>query len=205
MGGQNNAIPTRVEHNVNPRILEQFEHHLFLFREHDESFRDWNRTYVSTAPKIGTPLVLSRCETTVCWNLYPNAMPEKDPSHWLYRFTSDEWLRASAHELIHARRAFLQKAQREGVTHSRRAAGMAVNALLWHRLDETYGRSFMEHLATLMNDAKVPDPIRQAAGALVGMSLKAELVTLGKTGDPTRVEPAERILAWAKQLVAEYL
>ena len=156
-------------------------------------------------PKLAPPLVPSRSETTFCLNFYPNSMPEKDPSHWLYRFTSDEWLRASAHELIHARRAFLQKAQREGVAHSRRAAGMAVNALLWHRPDESYGRSFMEHLATLTKDAKVPEPIRQAADALVGMSMKAELVTLGKKGDPTRVEPAERILAWAKQLVAEYL
>lgn len=132
-------------------------------------------------------------------------MPEKDPSHWLYRFNSDEWLRAGAHELIHARRAFLRKSQREGVVHCRRAAGIAVNALLWHRPDERYGRSFMDHLVALSSDSQVPESIQQAASTLIGMPIKDELVTLGKQGDPQRAEPAERILQWAQQLVALFV
>jgi HEPN domain-containing protein len=132
-------------------------------------------------------------------------MPDKDPSHWLYRFTSDEWLRAGAHELIHAKRAFLRKSQREAVAHSRRAAGMAVNAILWHKPDEAYGRSFMDHLASLTQDAEVPEPIRQAAQSLIGMSMQQQLVTLGRQGDAKQAEPAERILQWAQQVVAGHL
>ncbi len=132
-------------------------------------------------------------------------MTEKDPNHWLYRFTSDEWLRAATNELTQSQQAFVGKSQREAVAHARRAAGMAVNALLWHRPDEAYGRSFMDHLVRLKSDESVPPPIQQAAQALVAMPLVAQLVQLGAKGDPRQAEPAERILTWAQQIVATYV
>ncbi len=128
-------------------------------------------------------------------------MPDKDPTHWLFRLTSEEWLRASAHELVHARRAFERKSQREAVVYCRRGAGMVVNALLWHREDERYGRTYMEHLAQLAKDELVPEAIRLSAALVLAMPLQGQLVQLGSKGDPQQAEPAERIWHWVKQRV----
>lgn len=132
-------------------------------------------------------------------------MPEKDPTHWLYRLTSDEWLRAGAYELFQSRRAFSQKSQREGVVYARRAAGMSVNALLWHQPNDSYGRSYMDHLVQLGKDSSVPELIRLSAEALIAMPIKDTLVTIGKQGDPSRAEPAANIYEWAKKQVAHQL
>ena len=127
-------------------------------------------------------------------------MHEKDPEHWLYRLTSDEWLRAAANELAHSRRAFSAKSQREAVTHARRAGGMACNAILWLRADDSYGRSYMDHLAQLAKDPAIPTTIQQDAQALLSMPMKLDLVQLGTRGDPTKADPAARILEWAHQI-----
>ncbi len=82
---------------------------------------------------------------------------------------------------------------------------MAVNALLWHRADDSYGRSYMDHLVQLGKDHEVPAPIRQFAEALIAMPIKDTLVTIGKQGDPSRAEPAAKIYEWAKSRVSHFL
>ena len=79
-------------------------------------------------------------------------MPGRDPSHWLHRFDPEEWLRAAANELARAEQALAQKQQRPGLAGARRAAGMAWNAVLVCAEDETYGRSYMDHLHALARD-----------------------------------------------------
>jgi hypothetical protein len=92
--------------------------------------------------------------------------PEKDPAHWLYRLSIEEWLAAADNELGLCADALGRRAFRPGVTHARRAAGMAWNAVLVARLDGRYGRSYMEHVAALAADQELPDPIRAAAAFL---------------------------------------
>ncbi|HVV49789.1 MAG TPA: hypothetical protein VHO06_09030, partial [Polyangia bacterium] len=90
-------------------------------------------------------------------------MPGPDPAHWLHRLTPEEWLAAAATELGHAEAALTRRAFRPGVTHARRAAGMAWNAVLIRHPDDRAGRSYMEHVVALAGDAGVPDEIRAAA------------------------------------------
>lgn len=129
-------------------------------------------------------------------------MPEKDPNHWLYRLTADEWLRAAENELRAAQQAFLGKQQRTAVTHARRAAGMALNALLVVSPDEKYGRSYMDHLQALSEDPAVASELRAAATRLLQMPLRQELVVLGPRGDVTQADAAARIVAYAASLIA---
>lgn len=94
-------------------------------------------------------------------------MPGPDPGHWLHRLTAAEWVAAAETELEHARVALERRATRPGITHARRAAGMAWNAVLVRTPDDRAGRSYMEHVAALANDAApVPDDVRAAARQL---------------------------------------
>ncbi|HXT97133.1 MAG TPA: hypothetical protein VN853_12595 [Polyangia bacterium] len=108
-------------------------------------------------------------------------MPGPDPAHWLHRLTAEEWLAAAATELEHAEAALARRSVRPGITHARRAAGMAWNAVLVTQPDERAGRSYMEHVVALAADPAVPDEIRAAAQRLRDTPPRPpELVTLGK-------------------------
>lgn len=128
-------------------------------------------------------------------------MPQRDPDHWLYRFSPDEWLRAADGELARARDALVRKQQRAGVTQARRAAGMAWNAVLAlappEALDEKYGRSYMDHLKALGTDETVPTPIREAATVLVKAPLQTDVVQLGP-GDTRLADAARAIVDHAR-------
>src|SRR3954447_10465897 len=106
-------------------------------------------------------------------------MPGSDPNHWLHRLSPEEWLQAAENELLRARKALAIKQQRMAVAGVRRAAGMAWNAVLSIAPDEAYGRSYMDHLKALQEDATVPPSIREAARQLVNAPLETKLVQLG--------------------------
>jgi hypothetical protein len=107
-------------------------------------------------------------------------MPGPDPTHWLHRLTADEWLAAAATELSHAEAALARRAARPGVTHARRAAGMAWNAVLVTHPDDRAGRSYMEHVVALAGNATVPPDIRAAAERLRDTpAVPPELIKLG--------------------------
>jgi HEPN domain-containing protein len=128
-------------------------------------------------------------------------MPGSDPDHWLHRFTPEEWLRAADNELTRATQALRGKQQRMGVAGARRAAGMAWNAVLAVSPDDQYGRSYVDHLRALAQDATVPAPVRSAAEALVHAPLTSEIVQLGP-GDTTLAEAARTILHHARDRVS---
>ena len=128
-------------------------------------------------------------------------MPGKDPDHWLHRLSADEWLRAADNELKRARVALQMKQHRMGVAGARRAAGMAWNAVLVIAPDDSYGRSYMEHLKALAADATVPEPIRLAAQSLVDAPLEAQLVQLG-AGDTRLADAAAAIVEHARARIA---
>ena len=126
-------------------------------------------------------------------------MPGADPSHWLHRLDAGEWLAAAATELAH-------RSIRPGLTHARRAAGMAWNAVLVTAPDERYGRSYMEHVVALAqtpdDDASIPEAVRAAARLLRDTpAAPPQLITIGKP-DLTALEAAKTIVDFARSRVA---
>jgi HEPN domain-containing protein len=129
-------------------------------------------------------------------------MPGPDPAHWLHRLTPDEWLAAAGTELEHCAETLARRATRPAVTHARRAAGMAWNAVLVLAEEPRFGRSYMEHVVALASDEGLPDEVRAAAQALRDTPpAPPELITLGKP-DMTILEQAQRILTFAAARVA---
>jgi hypothetical protein len=125
-------------------------------------------------------------------------VPGSDPSHWLYRLDAAEWLSAADTELVHAADALERRAVRPGVTHARRAAGMAWNAVLVLAPDQRFGRSYMEHVVALASDQVAPDDVRAAAELLRDTPpLPPELIQLGKP-DLRVVDAARKIVAYAR-------
>jgi hypothetical protein len=111
-----------------------------------------------------------------------------DAEHWLFRLDAGAWLRAARHELDGC--AANIASRRAAVTHARRAAGMAINAVLVGLPDgETrWGRSYLEHLQALARvDAAGLAPldaeVQAAAGRLLATAPVAPptgLVALGR-------------------------
>jgi hypothetical protein len=129
-------------------------------------------------------------------------MPGPDPAHWLHRLTPDEWLAAATTELDHCAETLARRAVRPAVTHARRAAGMAWNAVLVLAEEPRFGRSYMEHVIALTGDAGLPDEVRAAAQALRDTpAAPPELITLGKP-DMTILDQARRIVTFAATRVA---
>jgi HEPN domain-containing protein len=125
-------------------------------------------------------------------------LPGSDPSHWLHRLDAGEWLDAAATELAHCGEALGRRAFRPGVTHARRAAGMALNALLLAGERPRWGRSYMEHVAALADDETVPAEVRAAARLLRDTPPQApQLIALGKP-DLAPLEAARAITAWVR-------
>jgi hypothetical protein len=137
--------------------------------------------------------------------------PARDPEHWLYRLTAGEWLAAAENELGLCAEALGRRAVRPGITHARRAAGMAWNAVLARApataLDARYGRSYMEHLVALADGTDheadhegddVPAEVRAAARLLRDTPAAAPaLLTIGKP-DLTALEAARRVVDHAR-------
>jgi hypothetical protein len=135
-----------------------------------------------------------------------NAPEGTEPGEsWLYRLTAEEWLAAARGELSRATQALLHKQQRSGVAQARRAAGMAWNAALQQIVDATergrYGRSYMDHLKVIAEDAAVAPTVRDAARALVAAPLEQTLVQLG-AGDTRLARSAEIIFEEATRRVS---
>jgi HEPN domain-containing protein len=129
-------------------------------------------------------------------------MPGPDPAHWLHRLTADEWLVAAATELDHCKETLERRAFRPGVTHARRAAGMAWNAVLALAEDPLFGRSYMEHVVALAKDPAAPDEVRAAAELLRNTPpLPPQVITLGKP-DLRVLDGARRIVGYATARVA---
>ena len=133
-------------------------------------------------------------------------MPGPDRSHWLHRLAPAEWLAAAETEVALAAEKLAARAYRPGVTHARRAAGMAWNALIAAAPDADalvarFGRSYMEHVAALAGDESVASELRAAAQVLRDTPpAPPELVTLGKP-DLRALEAARAIVAHVRATI----
>lgn len=139
-----------------------------------------------------------------------------DGEHWLWRLDADGWMRAAMTELESG--ADNVAVRRTAVTHARRAAGMALNAVLvaWARAQGTsdaqaaaetrWGRSYVDHLRLVAEsdpEGQVPlDPrAAEAARALMAVPVvpKEPLVQLHRSPH----EPAQQAMHHARALVQE--
>ena len=77
-----------------------------------------------------------------------------------------EWLSKADGELAQAERAWKSGNAGRGRVGSRRAAGMALKALLLLEPNEAYGTSFMHHLAGIADDSDIDGEVREAAWRL---------------------------------------
>jgi hypothetical protein len=128
----------------------------------------------------------------------PTTPPPIQPDHWLFRLSAAEWLAAAETELRHTDEALSRRAVRPGITHARRAAGMAWNAVLVTAFDERYGRSYMDHVVALANDAAAPEAVREAAARLRDTpAAPPQLIQLGKP-DLTALHAARTIIEHAR-------
>jgi hypothetical protein len=128
-------------------------------------------------------------------------MLDAEPGHWLHRLTAAEWLAAADTELEQAAAALARRAIRPGITHARRAAGMAWNAVLVASPDERSGRSYMDHVRALAADDAAPEPVRAAARLLVDTPpVPPALVTLGRP-DLAPLDAARAIVEHARARV----
>jgi HEPN domain-containing protein len=86
----------------------------------------------------------------------------RDADDWLRKLTPDEWIRAAMAELRRAEAAYSGGDGRGGSAGVKRAAGMALNAALIVEPDEKWGRSYVDHVKALAEDARVPEAVRDA-------------------------------------------
>jgi hypothetical protein len=146
------------------------------------------------------------------------ATEERDADHWLWRLSAGAWLSAAIQELELG--AAVLSVRRSAVTHARRAAGMALNAVLvamaargWSqgRSEAIWGRSYIDHVRTLADpavDPRVLEPFDAELGQRCREILaipvmpnmgQTDLVRLARTRD----EAAASALAVARAIVDE--
>lgn len=138
----------------------------------------------------------------------------EDGEHWLWRLDADAWMRAARTELDAGAEHLAQR--RTAVTHARRAAGMALNAVLvaWGRAqgeaaaeaaEHRWGRSYVDHLRRVGEAADIEPlgpqgpAVAAAARALlaIGVAPQAGLVQLHASPHA----PAQQALYHARALV----
>ena len=120
---------------------------------------------------------------------------QRDESHWLFKLSPEEWIRAGSNELRQAEAAYAKKNARAGLAGARRAAGMALNGALIVAPNEAWGRSYMDHLLALKTDANAR--VAEAAKTLVDTPLPGGEVVALRTA-----KTDERVLEAARDLVA---
>ena len=131
----------------------------------------------------------------------------RDESHWLFKLSPDEWIRAGLTDLDRSKAAYGANDPRAGLAGAKRAAGMALNGALIVEPDESWGRSYVDHLMALSRDAKVPERVREACRELTapGAPTVTKLVTLRTSSQEHRIlEAARDVIAHAYAVVKRH-
>jgi len=121
----------------------------------------------------------------------------RDPSDWLRRLSPDEWIRAGLGELRRAETSFGRGDARAGTAGVKRAAGMALNAVLLFEPKESWGRTYVDHVGALAADRDVPEAVRAACRTLLAAGGTAPGVVNLRT---PRAD--ERVLEAARDVIA---
>ncbi len=130
----------------------------------------------------------------------------RDKEHWLFKFSPSEWIRAAMGELRRAEEAYKRRNARAGLAGARRAAGMGLNAALIAEPNASWGRTYVEHLLALKDDAKVPEAVRVATRFLLETQPPTGnlIVLRSKEQDDRVLEAARDLIAHAYAVVARH-
>ncbi len=130
----------------------------------------------------------------------------RDPGHWLFRLSPDEWIRAALGEVERARAAYGRGDSRAGASGVKRAAGMALNGALIVEPDDQWGRSYVEHVEALSGDHRVPDAVRVACRTVLdagGPGGEVIVLRTPRTGEAA-IEAAKDVIAHAWAVVRRH-
>jgi HEPN domain-containing protein len=130
----------------------------------------------------------------------------RDPGHWLFRLSPDEWIRAALGEVERARAAYGRGDSRAGASGVKRAAGMGLNGALIVEPDERWGRSYVEHVQALAADTGVPEAVRAACRTVLdagGPGGEVIVLRTPRTGE-VAVEAAKDVIAHAWTVVRRH-
>jgi HEPN domain-containing protein len=122
---------------------------------------------------------------------------------WLSRLTPEAWIQQALTELGRAEARLAAHDRSAGVLGLRRAAGMALNGALsinWR----PWGRTYVEHLRAIADDASVPDAVRAAARVLNDAQVDQQpgVVRLTPPSESARwLEAAKTVMAHAYAVV----
>jgi HEPN domain-containing protein len=131
----------------------------------------------------------------------------RDESHWLFKLSPDEWIRAGLADLRRAEAAYQSNDPRGGLASAKRAAGMALNGALIVEPEEAWGRSYVDHVMALGRDARAPERVRQACRELLESAppAAAKLVALRTSSSDNRIlEAARDVIAHAYAVVKRH-
>jgi HEPN domain-containing protein len=128
---------------------------------------------------------------------------QRDPDHWLLKFSPDEWIRAALAELRRAKAEYDAGNQRAGAAGVKRAAGMALNGALIVEPDESWGRTYVEHVEALAKDERVPVAVREACRAVLHVDPRTGDVIILRTPrtHEATMEAARDVIAHAWAVV----
>ncbi len=127
---------------------------------------------------------------------------QRDPSHWLFKLSADEWIQAGLTELRRAETALANAQLPAAYAGLKRAAGMALNGALIVEPRE-WGRSYVEHLVCLAKDESAPEQVQECAARVAGLkAAPGEVVSLRTPKTEERwVEAAKTVMAHAYAIV----
>jgi HEPN domain-containing protein len=130
----------------------------------------------------------------------------RDPEDWLRKFAPGEWIRAAMGELRRATAAYERGDARAGSAGVKRAAGMALNGALLVEPNESWGRTYVEHVAALASDASVPEAVRGACRTVLeAKGPSSDIVSLRTArGHERELDAARDVVAHAWAVVKRH-
>ncbi len=129
-----------------------------------------------------------------------------DESHWLFRLEAKEWIQAALGELSRAEAAYARGDARAGLVGAKRAAGMALNGALIVDPNESWGRSYVDHVRAVSTDESAPRAVRDACKALLDeQGPGGALLSLrSRKSDARVIEAAKDVMAHAYAKVKKH-
>jgi HEPN domain-containing protein len=131
---------------------------------------------------------------------------EKDPGHWLKKLSPGEWLQAALHELRRAEVRLRANDPLAALAGCKRAAGMALNGALIVEPNESWGRSYVDHVSALSRDPGVPERVREACLELaMSRPPGADILTLrSPRSDEKMLEAARDVMGHAYAVIQRH-
>jgi HEPN domain-containing protein len=131
---------------------------------------------------------------------------ERDPTHWLRKFSPDEWVQQALAEVRRAEASLKAHDHAGGLAGTRRAAGMALNGALLVEPNEAWGRSYVDHLRALARDESVPRTVREGSQYLLEVRPPgSDILSLrGPRSDEKLLEAAKDVMAHAYAVIKRH-